>query len=528
VTDMGLKQENDPAELHAEICERIPLGLMVLHFSDSRDEASARILEINSGALKCLGATEGSLRGKAVSELPEFRPFLRHFVEVLETGARREIGEISRQGAAPSPQIYSLQAFPLPGNCVGVTLEDVTATRAVARDLREGEERFRFLVRGVKDYAIFILDRDGYILSWNEGAETLKGYREDEIVGKHFSQFYLPEDVQAGKPQAKLLEVAQKGKAEDEGWRVRKDGSRFWANVVITALRDNEGKLCGFVKITRDVAERRQREEALREANVQLELRLKQRADELLKVNEQLRAEVRERERVQEQYRALAIRQQKVREEERTHVAREMHDELGQLCTALKMDLVWIAQRLPQEQSRLRERTSSALTLVGDLIQSLRRLSAELRPSTLDSLGLVAALQWQAQEFQTRTGILCQVDLPEKEVLTDQDRSTAIFRIFQETLTNVARHANATAVQASLVLGKHRLALVVHDNGKGFDASFALKRGSPGLLGMSERAHLIGGDLKVSSAPGSGTTVTVHVPLGDPRSGDSHAGPHRG
>jgi PAS domain S-box-containing protein len=513
--DTDLKGGGDLAGLHSEIIDKLPVGVIVLQFRDLYDMKSALILETNSTAIKIIAKGGQPLRGNTLSELPELATpmFLDRCLEVARSGVSVDLGEIQQLNQGTNPRVYSARAFSLRGNCVGVTMEDLTARKAGEQAIRQSEEHFRLLVQGLSDYAILMLDRGGNVLSWNEGAERLKGYREEEILGKHFSAFYLPEDIQDGKPETKLREAATKGKSEDEGWRVRKDGSRFWANTLITALRDDQGNLLGFAKVTRDVTERREREQALRGANEVLELRVERRTAEILKVNELLRTEVTERERAQEQFRALAVRQEKVREDERTRVAREMHDQLGQLCTALKMDLAWIAQRLPAEQSRLREKADSALTLVSELIQALRRLSTELRPSTLDSLGLAAAMEWQAQEFQARTGIACQVFLPEEELVLDQEHATAIFRIFQETLTNVARHANATTVQANLVVGGKNVVLVVQDNGQGFDASYALNRGSPGLLGMKERAHLIGGDFKISSVPGSGTTVTVQVPF---------------
>jgi PAS domain S-box-containing protein len=137
---------------------------------------------------------------------------------------------------------------------------------APKRDLRDSEERFKLLVESVRDYAIFMLDPEGHIVSWNAGAERIKGYTEDEIVGRHFSAFYPPEDVESGKPERELVLARQFGRIEDEGWRVRKDGSVFWANVVITALHDSTGSLRGFAKVTRDLTERLAREEAERRA----------------------------------------------------------------------------------------------------------------------------------------------------------------------------------------------------------------------------------------------------------------------
>ena len=124
--------------------------------------------------------------------------------------------------------------------------------------LQESEERFRLLVKGTRDHAIFILDPAGYILTWNKGAEQLKGYTAGEIIGQHFSRFYPPEDLARGKPTQELESALRDGQREDEGWRVRKNGSQFWANVVLTALHDQQGRLCGFIKLTRDMTERKQ------------------------------------------------------------------------------------------------------------------------------------------------------------------------------------------------------------------------------------------------------------------------------
>lgn len=348
----------------------------------------------------------------------------------------------------------------------------------------------------------------------------MKGYRAEDVLGKHLSLFYDQEDAASGRPEHNLEIAAQQGECKDEGWRIRKDGSRFWASVVITALRGPQGDVRGFVKITRDMTERHTREVHLERTKEKLELRVEQRAAVLEKVNIELRQEIAERERVEgelrkslEQLRALAARLQSVREEERTMVAREIHDELGQACTAIKMDLASIGRKTTKRQSRLRARVDSATLLVDQMISTLRKIASELRPRTLDDLGLAAALEWQAQEFQSRTGIRCGLVLPEEQPVLDSERSTAIFRIFQESLTNVARHSQATIVEARLETQKDHLILQVHDNGKGFDAEQADSRATLGLLGMRERAILLNGELKIEGVPGSGTTLTLRIPL---------------
>jgi PAS domain S-box-containing protein len=142
-------------------------------------------------------------------------------------------------------------------------------------------ESYELLVESIQDYAIFLLDTGGHVISWNAGAQKLKGYKANEIIGKHFSKFYPQKDIKAGKPAAELLEARQNGRVEDEGWRIKKDGSKFWANVIITALFDNSGKLQGYAKVTRDLTKRKRQEEQLKKIN----LTLRRQQKELRKLN---------------------------------------------------------------------------------------------------------------------------------------------------------------------------------------------------------------------------------------------------
>jgi PAS domain S-box-containing protein len=490
------------------------VGLFVLEISDPLTLQSAKIVEVNSAAAEFLGLTPASLAGKSIRALPKYvrTSILERCRLALQSGDIVDFGKIVRWRRGRRSASQMLRAFSLSPTRIMLTLED-SATRAAAEQAaRRSEESFQLLVHGVKDYAIFMLDPHGNILTWNEGAEHLKGYKSDEIIGRNYDIFFTDEDREAGKPEEGLRKAAKTGQAEEEGWLLRKDGWGFWANTVITALHDDQGRLYGFAKITRDMTERKEREESIRIVNEHLESRIQERTAELVKLNEALHSEVRERKSAEEQLRAFAARLERVREEERTHISREIHDALGQMCTALKMDIAWIAKRLPKDKRPLLDKSAAAMRLTGELIKSLRKLSTELRPNALDTLGLVAALEWQAQEFQSHTGIRCKLHVPEKDPVLDKDRSTAIFRIFQETLTNVARHARAHKVETSLVVGDGQIALITRDNGKGFDPA-AGRQGSLGLLGMKERAYLLGGEFKIVSAPGKGTTVVVHIPL---------------
>ena len=215
-----------------------------------------------------------------------------------------------------------------------------------------------------------------------------------------------------------------------------------------------------------------------------------------------------------DQLRALSNYLQYVREEERTRIAREVHDELGQALTGLKLDLSWLATKLAaRNREPVLDKVKTMTDHIDETIQTVRRIATELRPGILDSLGLIAALEWQANEFQSRTGIPCVVTTTVADTLWDQQFSTGVFRIFQETLTNVIRHAKATRVEVSFTEEGDSLVLTVKDNGRGISEEEIANTRSIGLVGMRERARLIGGELILQGAPRQGTTVTLRVPL---------------
>jgi signal transduction histidine kinase len=236
--------------------------------------------------------------------------------------------------------------------------------------------------------------------------------------------------------------------------------------------------------LTREIAERRVTEERLRES--------------------------------EENLRALAAHLQSVREEEQIRIAREIHDELGQALTGLKMDLTWLAGGLRPEQKGLVEKTTAMFRLIDGTIKSVRRIASGLRPEVLDEIGLTAAIGWQARDFQVRSGIRCNVELPAEGPQLDQARSTAVFRIFQELLTNVARHAHATRVDVRMGLEGDTMWLKVQDNGRGITEARINSSKSLGFLGMRERVLPFDGKIEIEGQRGKGTTVTIRIPLRTP------------
>lgn len=213
-----------------------------------------------------------------------------------------------------------------------------------------------------------------------------------------------------------------------------------------------------------------------------------------------------------ERLRKLAEYLQAVREEERTRIAREIHDELGQALTALKMDLVWLAKRMPDEPSFLREKMVDMASLIDHTTEATRRVLSELRPALLDNLGLGAAIEWQTEEFGERSGIEVEIYGSEEEPLLHPNLASALFRIFQETLTNVARHAQASKVVVRLQVEQEEVVLTVQDNGRGITREQVEDGESLGLLGIRERVAYWNGSVSFRGEPGRGTTVTVRVP----------------
>jgi signal transduction histidine kinase len=254
--------------------------------------------------------------------------------------------------------------------------------------------------------------------------------------------------------------------------------------------------------------------------NAELEQRVNERTAELQASNVSLEHEVAEREQAQAQLqaftnelRALTTRLESVREEERTRIAREVHDELGGALTGLKMDLTRLRRQAEMQNiEAVLAQVQAMLDLLDSTVKTVRRIATDLRPGVLDDFGLVAAIEWQLQDFQARAGITCSFTTTVEDLPLPPEAATAMFRIFQETLTNVARHAQATQVAVDLTHADNQVCLRVADNGRGIAQPDIFGTKSLGLLGMRERVHLLAGKLEISGTPGQGTVVKVVMP----------------
>jgi PAS domain S-box-containing protein len=380
-------------------------------------------------------------------------------------------------------------------------LQQKTAALEKELEWRSHEERFRRFVEAVQDYAIFMLDTNGNISTWNPGAQRMKGYKANEIIGKHFSIFYPEQDIRSGKPLMELEVASREGRFEDEGWRLRKDGTRFWANVVITAVRGENGELLGFGKVTRDFTERMEAQRALDRANQELRKEIVER-----KLAEQKLAES------EKSLRSLSLHLLRSQDEERRRIGRDLHDSMGQILTAIKMNLESLVPGRADS-----DRIARCVSLADNCIKEIRTMSYLLYPPMLEELGLRSAVPWYLDGFAVRSGIRVDFEVSESFGRLARDVELALFRVLQEALTNVHRHSGSQIAHIKLFNEDGYSILEVRDEGRGLPDKLAgssvghhLLNGV-GLRGMDERMRQLRGSLELSSTQ-DGTVLRALVP----------------
>jgi PAS domain S-box-containing protein len=354
---------------------------------------------------------------------------------------------------------------------------------------RKRAERVRSQLAAIvdsSDDAIISKSLDGVILSWNKGAERLYGYSAEEMIGQSISILIPPE-----RP-TELHEIMERLKQGEvirhyETSRMRKDGANIAVSVTLSPVRDSSTRIIGAAAIGHDITRRKQAEAAQKGLY-----------EQVLDAEKQLHQ--------------LANHLQTTREEERARLAREIHDQLGQALTALKMDLAWLIKRFPHEQSAWREKALSMSTLIDETVLAVRQIATDLRPGLLDHLGLVAAIEWHVHEFTRRTDIVCDLDLEEIKPVLEDGLATQLFRVIQEALTNIARHAQATQLTITLTTDIQTIILCIEDNGRGIQQNEMNSSKSLGLLGIRERALAYGGQFQIQGQNGKGTRLEVRIP----------------
>jgi PAS domain S-box-containing protein len=363
------------------------------------------------------------------------------------------------------------------------------------------EAQFRLLVEAVQDYAIFMLDPVGNVSTWNAGAERIKQYKASEIIGKHFSIFYPEEDKQHGKPSWELIIARHEGKFEDEGWRIRKDGSRFWANVIITAVKDRSGKLLGFAKVTRDITAKMEAQQALKR-----EIAERRAAQMQLHKSEK-------------SLRELSLHLLRSQDEERRRIGRDLHDSLGQYLAVLKMKLDSAATLAKEKHDEISEDIEQCIRLTEDSVKEVRTVSYLLYPPMLEEMGLKSAIPWYLDGFSARSGIKTTFKIETDFERLPRDSELALFRVLQESLTNVHRHSGSQVADIRLSVKEDIFTLEIEDRGKGVSRELFEEGGEDwmgalgvGVRGMNERMRQLGGKLEIVPRD-KGTLVRATLPV---------------
>lgn len=364
----------------------------------------------------------------------------------------------------------------------GLLYRQFTTQRSTQRALDDVEARIGDVIDSAMD-AIITIDHQQRIVLFNNAAENVFRWPSHAVIGKPLDML-LPQRFATVHGQhvqnfGKTGVTSRRMGAAAVLTGLRADGEEFPVEASISQFGEGQQKL--YTVILRDVTLRAQAEAELR--------------------------------RSKEELHELAAAANQLREHEQRRIARELHDELAQALTGIKMDVAWIKNKLPAEQSPITEKLKSLEALLDNTVAATRRISSDLRPMMLDDLGLVPATEWLVQNFTQRTGIHCELAIASAKLDLHDPEATTVYRILQESLTNVAKHAKASSVEITLAHNDGEISISVRDNGVGFSLESPRKQNSYGLIGMRERVYILGGEVQMESAPGQGTYIEVRLPL---------------
>lgn len=364
------------------------------------------------------------------------------------------------------------------GEVIGIIIcaEDTTEKFKNKEAIFTSEKKYRHLVESSIDM-IYTLDDTGKVLFANRACYEILGWKSDDLIGTNFVDFVAGPDKERVSRDVFRFIDADNNYRNYQSVVKKKNGDEVTVITNAVVHFDPESNQTVITCTSRDISARVKSERELNEKNEQLKL--------------------------------LSSYLQSVREEERSHIAREIHDELGQLLTGLKMDLAWLNRKMAKSDPEYHSKIGDMLLMVDETVKSVRKIASELRPGILDDLGLAAAIEWQCNEFEKKSGVSCKFSNSVQDIKVSRDVATGVFRILQESMTNIARHASASQVIISLDSDTNLYQLQISDNGIGFSNEKNGPVKTLGLVGMQERASMMGGDLKIESTPGCGTTIRL-------------------
>lgn len=462
-----------------------PDPISIMRISDSN------ILEVNERWELIFGYKRHEVIGRTAAELNLYvdpGPPIRlralfaaqGYLHDEETVCQTKSGETRHISVTAEPIVISDEP------CIIFLMRDKTERKLIESALVSAEEKYRSMFENAVE-GIFQSTPDGRFITANPALSQMLGYdTPDELLNSRTDiahQHY----VEPIRRLEFIDELDRFGVVRGfEHQAYHKDGHKIWLSEDVRRVCDENGAPLYYEGFSADITERKLAAETLNETN--------------------------------EQLRALSARLQSAREEEGTRIAREIHDELGSTLTSLRWDLESVEKIVSQSKDQtlsdlLTEKLGSMLGLTDTAVATVRRVASELRPTVLDDLGLAAALEWQAEQFRSRTKIKCQYECSVEDLDLDGEQSTAVFRIFQEALTNIVRHSKATTINISITAVGDELIFAISDNGCGITTDETSGPGSLGLLGMRERAFLIGGTVDIAGVKGKGSVITARIPV---------------
>jgi PAS domain S-box-containing protein len=552
--------------------------------------------------LGALGVPAIQLGSNIFDILPAEDPMVKYHQQALDGKAV----EVDFKAGERTYDLRLLPQFGQQNKVIGVSgiAFDISRRLDAEQALRKSERNYRQVIESVREYAIFSLDIHGQVMSWNEGAKRVMGYKADEIIGEHFSEFFIPVDRERGLPQRAMKIVLDKGKYEAEGWRVRKDGTHFWANTLLTPIHDEKDDLQGFTKIIRDFTDRRNAEQAIRESEVKFRsifesgamgiaiLDLQSRFlltnpslhkllgfDKHEMLSESLKSlaygidssvlmdmyakiaagnynlfrrdtrfqkkdgqivwvsltfslvreanstpayvismfeDITYRKRMEAELREIKRQLIVSQEEQKMRLAQELHDDPMQELYGVLFQLETLDDSVPSDEMQSQLKLSKAS--IEQVVYKLRVICGQLRPISLAPFGLEGAIREHMDKFQEEHPKLnVKLELTYDGQILSEEVRLSLFRIYQQALGNVIRHAQANNLVVRFYYDDQQVTLEVEDDGVGFEVPFSwftlARQDHLGLAGAAERAELLGGKLIIHSKPGQGTLVRTVIPL---------------
>ncbi|HNT43083.1 MAG TPA: PAS domain S-box protein [Syntrophorhabdaceae bacterium] len=463
------------------------------------DPETGLILDVNKAFEAWSGYTREELLGKSTVELgfwvheEDRRAIIQRlceteYVEGIELDWKNAKGDVKRL-------LFSARLIDTPrGKLVLSIGKDITERKNMERVLRESERRLSDIIEFLPD-ATFVIDREGIVIAWNRAMEEMSGVSKKDMIGKSDHVYAIPF---YGRRRKLLIDMVGEVDENDDSKYiyVKRNGHTIYAEAftealyggkgaclwgTAAALLDEHGNRVGAIESIRDITEHSMAEEKLRSSY--------------------------------EELRRLSAHIEEVRENERAAISRELHDVLGQILAVINMDLRWLNKKIPAHEKELLGKVAAALTLVKQATRTIQKVSSGLRPVVLDDFGLAAAVDHALKEFRDQTGITTSLIISGLVTDVGKDTSIALYRIFQEALTNVMRHSGATRVEVSLQVEGDDIQLMVRDNGRGISKQQISDWNSLGILGMRERVSFIGGRIDITGSSGAGTCITVDLPL---------------